>query len=188
MALMRRLLNALFPPGPALTAGVPSMQQLVVLEPTVALRIRKYAQKSERAHEAGGQLFGSITTQEVRVSSATGPYPGDERSRYGYRSDPEAAQRAIARQSKKGNLYLGEWHTHAEDSPHPSGDDVAVMLALRRLSRLNSTATLLLIVGRLDGAAGLSLSSFGRGGRLTWTFAGPGNASAEDPRNDLLQG
>ena len=177
MALMRDLVMALLPSRNTLIAMVPAVRQRVVLEGRVSRRIQKHAQKSERAHEAGGQLFGSITPDEVRVSAVTGPYPGDERSRFAYRSDPAAAQNAIEQQAKKGHLYLGEWHTHAEDHPRPSGDDVAVMLALQRLSQLNASATLLLIVGRTDGAAGLSLSSFGRGGRLTWAFAEPDAAT-----------
>jgi integrative and conjugative element protein (TIGR02256 family) len=119
--------------------------------------VRGHRQLSSRATEAGGQLFGTITADLIDVTKATGPYTGDERSRYRYRSNPAAAQRAIQEQSQAGLLYLGEWHTHAEDLPGASGlDDDAMQLLLAR-SQLNSNALLMLIVGRVETIAGLSL-------------------------------
>jgi integrative and conjugative element protein (TIGR02256 family) len=119
--------------------------------------VHRYRQTSERATEAGGQLFGAITPELILVSRATGPYPGDERSRYRYRSDPAAAQRAIRQQSKSGLLYLGEWHTHAEDAPDASGLDDDAMRRILERSQLNSNALLMLIVGRNTTVVGLGL-------------------------------
>ena len=114
-------------------------------------------QTSTRATEAGGQLFGTLTPELISVTKATGPYARDERSRY--RSDPAAAQRAIRQQSDAGLLYLGEWHSHAEDCPGSSGlDDDAMRLIIQR-SQLNSNALLMLIVGRVETTSGLALFS-----------------------------
>lgn len=93
----------------------------------------------------------------IHVSRATGPYPADERSRYRYRSNLAAAQSEIQNQSQAGLLYLGEWHTHAEDRPGASSlDDEAMRLLLAR-SQLNSNALLMLIVGRKTMVDSLAL-------------------------------
>jgi integrative and conjugative element protein (TIGR02256 family) len=102
-------------------------------------------------------VFGTISAEQIRVTVATGPYPLDERSRYRYRSDPAAAQHAIRAQSESGLLYLGEWHTHAEDQPGISGLDGDAMRLLLAKSQLNSNALLMLIVGRKTTVDSLGL-------------------------------
>ena len=109
--------------------------------------VRRHRQRSPWAKEAGGQLFGNISPALIVVTVATGPYSHDERSRYRYRSAPAAAQIAIEEQANAGLLYLGEWHTHAEDHPVASGLDGDAKRLLLAKSRLNSNALLLLIVG-----------------------------------------
>lgn len=144
---------------PAIQGRLNGVAQRVELSPQVLAHVRQHRQTTARATEAGGQLFGTITPELIIVSKATGPYPGDERSRYRYRSNPAAAQRAIQEQSRIGLLYLGEWHTHAEDHPDASGlDDEAMRLLLAR-SQLNSNALLMLIVGRKATIPGLALST-----------------------------
>lgn len=134
-----------------------AVDQCLEISTGALAHVRSYRQTSARATEAGGQLFGTITPELIQVVKVTGPYPHDERSRYRYRSDPAAAQRAIRQQSQAGLLYLGEWHTHAEDLPDASGlDDEAMRLILRR-SQLNSNALLMLIVGRSATVDGLAI-------------------------------
>lgn len=153
MRLFRRA-RVVVPPVTGHLAGV---DQRVRLGANVLSKVREHRQLSSRATEAGGQLFGTITAELIDVIEATGPYTGDERSRYRYRSNPAAAQRAVQEQSQAGLLYLGEWHTHAEDFPGASGlDDVAMQLLLAR-SQLNSNALMMLIVGRVEAVAGLAL-------------------------------
>ena len=142
---------------PPVMGHLVDVDQRVRLCADVLSHVRGHRQLSSRATEAGGQLFGTITAELIDVTKATGPYTGDERSRYRYRSNPAAAQRAIQEQSQASQLYLGEWHTHAEDLPGASGlDDDAMQLLLAR-SQLNSNALLMLIVGRVETVAGLSL-------------------------------
>lgn len=144
--------------------------QRVEISADALAHVRSFRQTSARATEAGGQLFGTITPELVYVTRATGPYPRDERSRYRYRSDPAAAQRAIRQQSQAGLLYLGEWHTHAEDCPGASGlDDDAMRLILQR-SQLNSNTLLMLIVGRRVSVDGLGLWSVAAKRVHQWTL------------------
>ncbi|MCU7374854.1 Mov34/MPN/PAD-1 family protein [Paucibacter sp. O1-1] len=146
------------------------VDQRVRLCADVLSHVRGYRQLSLRATEAGGQLFGTISAEVIDVTKATGPYNGDERSRYRYRSTPAAAQRSIQEQSQAGMLYLGEWHTHAEDFPGASGlDDDAMQLLLAR-SQLNSNALMMLIVGRVETIAGLALFTVAPGRVYRWNL------------------
>jgi integrative and conjugative element protein (TIGR02256 family) len=133
-----------------------SCQKLWIAQPALQ-HVYRHLQATPWAVEAGGQLFGTINAEQVCVMEASGPYAGDERSRYRYRSNPDAAQRAIGEHYKRGLLYLGEWHTHAEDNPSASSLDDAAMRGLISRSQLNSNALLMMIVGRARGAAGLAL-------------------------------
>jgi integrative and conjugative element protein (TIGR02256 family) len=131
-----------------LVGRLESVAQLVRISADALTHVYRYRQWSPWAKEAGCQLFGTISAEQILVTSATGPYPRDERSRYRYRSDPAAAQHVIRAQAESGLLYLGEWHTHAEDHPNASGLDGDAMRLLLAKSQLNSNALLMLIVGR----------------------------------------
>jgi len=156
---------------PPMMGHLKDVDQRVQLCADVLSHVRGQRQLSSKATEAGGQLFGTITAELINVSRATGPYTSDERSRYRYRSNPGAAQRAIQEQSQAGLLYLGEWHTHAEDLPCASSlDDDAMKLLLAR-SNLNSNALLMLIVGRLEIAAGLALFTVGAERVCRWNLS-----------------
>lgn len=146
-------------PTAALIGTSQSFTQAICLESEVLVRLRRYQQQGFWSTEAGGQLFGLVEGEKVRVLRATGPYAGDERTRYRYRSNPAAAQRAIQEQARAGLLYLGEWHTHPECYPTASGLDCNAMNGLMAHSRINCNALLLLIVGQGDGPEQLTLYS-----------------------------
>ena len=133
--------------------------QTLWIAPSALQHVNRHLQSTPWATEAGGQLFGTINAEQVCVTEVSGPYAEDERSRYRYRSNPAAAQRAIEERHKRGLLYLGEWHTHAEDSPSASSLDDDAMRRLISSSQLNSDALLMMIVGRARGAAGLAVWS-----------------------------
>lgn len=133
--------------------------------------ISRHRQSAPWASEAGGQLFGTLNAARVCVIEASGPYAGDERSRHRYRSNPAAAQRAIEDRHKRGLLYLGEWHTHAEDYPSASGLDDDAMRRLIANSQLNSNTLLMMIVGRARSAAGLAVWSVSSGAARRWILS-----------------
>ena len=133
--------------------------------------VGRHRQTTPWATEAGGQLFGTLNATQVCVTEASGPYAGDERSRYRYRSNPAAAQRAIEDRHKRGLLYLGEWHTHAEDYPSASDLDDAAMRRLIANSQLNSDALLMMIVGRARSAAGLAVWSISSEAARQWILS-----------------
>lgn len=147
------------------------VRQTLSIAASVLRHVDRYRQSTPWATEAGGQLFGTINTGQVCVTEASGPYSGDERSRYRYRSNSAAAQRAIEEYHKRGLLYLGEWHTHAEDHPCASNLDDDAMRLLIASSQLNSDALLMMIVGRVPGAAGLEVWSISSEVVCQWSLS-----------------
>ncbi|MGH8121623.1 MAG: hypothetical protein ACREPT_02500 [Rudaea sp.] len=159
-------------PANGLVGTLDDADQDVQIEQSVLDHCQRWQQHGSRAPEAGGQIFGFVSPRRVEVKMATGPYPGDERERYHYRSDPRAAQQAIYAQARQGLLYLGEWHTHAEDIPVASISDLDAINTLRTRSKLCTSSLLLLIVGRSEQPTGLSLHSIGAGQKLRkWNMA-----------------
>ena len=143
--------------------------QVLILSDDVLEYVQTHQQHDLGATEAGGQLFGTVAPEEVLVSVATGPYAADERSRYGYRSDPHAANKSIETQEAKGHSYLGEWHTHAEGQPTPSSSDTATMSAIARKSTLRAGAAMMLIVGQSAPPDGLYVGTFEKGRFRRWS-------------------
>jgi integrative and conjugative element protein (TIGR02256 family) len=133
--------------------------QTIILEAAMLSYMQQHRQTAPWASEAGGQLFGLIDDNAIRVIRATGPYVSDERSRYHYRSNSASAQCAIEAQAQAGLLYLGEWHSHAEDQPTASSLDKDAMLRLIKNSKLNCNRLLMLIVGRIPSHEGLTIFS-----------------------------
>ena len=145
--------------------------QTLWIAPLALRHVNRHLQSTPWATEAGGQLFGTINAEQVVVAEVSGPYAGDERSRYRYRSNPATAQRAIEEHHKRGLLYLGEWHTHAEDTPSASSLDDDAMRRLISSSQLNSDALLMMIVGRARGSAGLAVWSVASKAMRQWSLS-----------------
>ena len=148
-----------------------NLSQKLILEINVLVHIDKFRQHSASATEAGGQLFGLVDNETIRIISATGPYILDERGRYHYRSHDQSAQKSIKKQAKTGLLYLGEWHTHAEDYPAPSNDDRDAMSKLLAHSKLNVDGLLMLIVGRKAAIEGYYCTFFNAGNIYQWNLS-----------------
>lgn len=146
-------------PQSSIVAHRADTAQSLLVADLVWQHVQRHRQVTPWATEAGGQLFGKVDAENICVIEASGPYRLDERSRHRYRSDPSAAQRAIEDSHRRGLLYLGEWHTHAEDYPSPSGLDDDAMRRLISGSRLNTSSLLMMIVGREPSIRGLALWS-----------------------------
>jgi integrative and conjugative element protein (TIGR02256 family) len=143
-------------------------RQVLVLSDEVLSYVRAHRQLEHCANEAGGQLFGVVSPQEVLITVATGPYAADTRSRFSYRSSPQAANAAIETQEGGGLSYLGEWHTHAEGRPTPSSYDKATMSAISKKSTLRAGAAMMLIVGQSETLEGLYVGTFENGKFHRW--------------------
>ncbi|WP_336391106.1 Mov34/MPN/PAD-1 family protein [Gallaecimonas xiamenensis] len=111
---------------------------------------RQYVQDRDNACEAGGILLGTVHGTHMLIEQATAPTARDRRFRTFFERLPfghkEVADSRWA--ATQGTVrYLGEWHTHPEDHPRPSGLDRAEWSILAA-QRLDKRPMLAVIVGR----------------------------------------
>ncbi len=110
----------------------------------------QHAQRREDDCEAGGLLLGSVHGAHMLIEQATVPTVWDKRFRYLFERMPFGHEAiALARwTTSQGTVrYLGEWHTHPEDHPHPSGLDRSEWNRLAK-KRRDKRPMLAVIVGR----------------------------------------
>lgn len=110
----------------------------------------QHMQASDTCCEAGGLLLGSVHGAHMLIDQATVPTVRDKRFRYLFERMPFGHEAiALSRwTSSQGTIrYLGEWHTHPEDRPHPSGLDRSEWSRLSAIRR-DKRPMLAVIVGR----------------------------------------
>lgn len=104
----------------------PDKRILVNFDDKVLDVFRQHIQCLSSDAEAGGLLLGEVRGGHLNLVDATFPTAGDLRSRYSFERLPqghaEAAQKMWS--DSLGTVrYLGEWHSHPQDVPIPSGID-----------------------------------------------------------------
>ncbi len=102
--------------------------------------------------ESGGVLLGTVHECGLLVTLATTPTRLDRQLRNLFERLP-FGHRAVAkrqwRQSAGTTRYIGEWHTHPQDIPVPSGIDLDEWRKLAK-NRADKRPLLAVIVGRQD--------------------------------------
>jgi integrative and conjugative element protein (TIGR02256 family) len=121
--------------------------ETVKIADPVLKHLAHYQQLRKGQTEAGGQLFGTVTGATISILEATGPRRTDYRSKYSYIPDRKAEQREIDARFTVGLHFLGDWHTHPEPLPTPSGTDLRNMQECVKRSKRAVSGFLLLIVG-----------------------------------------
>lgn len=131
-----------------------SMARLKLAEHVLG-RLRRFAQTSPGALEAGGVLLGRRVdgSLDTIVDSISHPLAADCRTRTSFHRSARPHQRIIdvAWRASGGVLgYVGEWHTHPE--PHPSASSVDIHDWHRRLraDKVDAQDVYFLIVGTVD--------------------------------------
>ena len=127
----------------------------------------QYVQTSDADCEAGGLLLGSVHGTHMLIEQATVPTAWDRRFRYLFERMPfghETIAQSRWAASQGTVRYLGEWHTHPENHPHPSGLDRLEWSSLSA-KRRDKRPMLAVIVGRKTLYVELVASS-GRGSLL----------------------
>jgi len=105
----------------------PATSGYILIKDKVMVKLGEYRQKFLDSNEAGGLLLGFRRGPHLEIIDLTEPYPNDVRHRTSfYRCDPlhEIYAQKMWSKSKRTIDYLGEWHTHPEQNPSPSGLDV----------------------------------------------------------------
>lgn len=103
--------------------------------------------------ETGGILIGTLSYGPViTITDATSPQPQDMQQRFRFkRSDAghQSLMDQLWEESSYQKMYLGEWHTHQETRPVPSGVDTSGWLTIARRKQ-NAPWMLFLILGQAD--------------------------------------
>lgn len=160
------------------------------IEPGVLDRFAAHRQLGARAPEVGGQLFAAFEKYRVRIIHATGPRETDRRSRCAFFPDRRTENREIRERFGAGLHFIGDWHTHPEPHPTPSGVDLSSMRDCFRKSRHSLTHFVMIVVGQREGPVGLwvSLHDAKHSFRMTYrdphasTLLPPADTKAKKPR------
>jgi len=130
------------------TWSEPASERLVYFAPPVLEVFERYIQ-GENDAEAGGILLGHVRGMHLEILEATEPAPTDRRFKYFFERMIAGHQAISERRWRDSNgliRYVGEWHTHPEDSPTPSGLDISEWQMLAG-SRRDGRPMLAAIVG-----------------------------------------
>jgi integrative and conjugative element protein (TIGR02256 family) len=115
-------------------------------------KMKSFIQDENNKPEAGGILIGHyLEDNNYSITDVSSPSELDKSNRFNFTRSKENAQKIINKifkDSKGKKIYLGEWHTHPEDYPTPSGQDKKSILEQIRGNILNSETIFMLIIGR----------------------------------------
>jgi len=125
----------------------------LVLSETAREQMQQHRQLKHADPEAGGVMLGRILLDgaDVIVDGITRPTTRDRASRFNFFRNKTSAQPAVDHAwtvSEGTCIYLGEWHTHPEDDPHPSRQDLANWGTILRKARFEQPWLFFVIVGR----------------------------------------
>lgn len=112
-----------------------------------------YIQDTRKKNESGGILLGQIKGKTVYLLRATVPNIFDNVSRTSFERDKKVAQiLADYEFVNSGNktIYIGEWHTHPEDYPSPSVQDICMIKDQLKTSK-NLEPYMFLIIQGIKG-------------------------------------
>lgn len=140
-----------------LTYEIGTSGQTLCFSAAVLDHLHAYRQTSPVSREAGGHLFAHVEGNRIEVVHASGPEPRDLRSRLLFAFRKPTAQRIIDARFAMGEHYLGDWHTHPEDVPHPSDIDHTTMASRFKTSDHGLRGMIFCIVGRRAFPEGLTV-------------------------------
>jgi integrative and conjugative element protein (TIGR02256 family) len=114
--------------------------------------LKRYCQESINTPEAGGILLGRyiLASEDVVVDSISTPMYGDRQTRFSFFRNAKQHQQVIEEMWYESNgttNYLGEWHTHPELLPKPSGVDVRDWKRKLKQDRFHGDCLFFVIIG-----------------------------------------
>lgn len=112
----------------------------------------RHRQLKLSAKESGGILLGRLLLDcnDAIVDEASQPMRTDRRGRFFFhRARAPAQERVTAAWTKsdRSSQYLGEWHTHPQNDPFPSNQDLSDWDRLLRVTVCEHTSLFFAIVG-----------------------------------------
>lgn len=109
------------------------------------------------AQHDGNELCGVVTGSQIgeskfRISNVSPPYVV-KNGHYGCELDATRGNEFIKQDyevSEQTRFYMGEWHTHPEQNPHPSQTDYDSIIKSFTYAQLSVPLLVMIIVGTED--------------------------------------
>lgn len=101
-------------------------------------------------NEQGGILLGNVFQDYVVLKDLSLPSNKDKSTECSFFRNKDTAQEKInaAWESSNGeNIYIGEWHTHFENTPYPSVIDHKMIKKMLSTSQMEIDFLFLMIIG-----------------------------------------
>jgi len=153
------IVRAKSPVVTSLAFRLPNSWGLLEVSRSVLNHFESHKQHSFFSREAGGQLFASFSDPSVmNIVDVTGPRPSDKRTTFSYCPDRIAERVEIKERFAKDLHFVGDWHTHYQRVPQPSGRDEQSIRELVRASSHDLAGFVLIVVGQAMFPAGLHVS------------------------------
>ncbi|WP_417237440.1 MULTISPECIES: Mov34/MPN/PAD-1 family protein [Flavobacteriaceae] len=114
------------------------------------INVFKFFRQTGKKSEMGGILLGKIVGNKIYVLKASIPTSFDKSSRFSFNRHKKSAQLFIDYEFLNSNgtiIYIGEWHTHPESNPTPSGPDLRMIKNQFKENIINEDFLLMVIIG-----------------------------------------
>lgn len=122
----------------------------IIIARSVLNTMERFKQTTKKAPESGGIVLGQVRDKNVYILKVSTPNKFDKASRFSFECNKDAAQVIIDYEfinSGHKTIYLGEWHTHPENYPNPSGVDRKMINNQYLKNKLNEPFLMLIIQG-----------------------------------------
>lgn len=122
---------------------------VVNIDEGVVALFKHYKQTGKKG-EQGGILLGYKEGNQINIKKASIPTSYDRSSRFNFVRDKKSAQLFIDYEyfNTKGKItYIGEWHTHPENTAQPSSIDVSMIKKQFEKNKINEEFLIMIIVG-----------------------------------------
>lgn len=131
--------------------------EVLIFSASVLRHLEKYRQRKWWQLEAGGLLFARFDGKRILIEDVSGPRGSDIRTRWSYWPSRRAEQLEIDERYTRGLHYIGDWHSHAECVPTPSGRDCRTMASRVQESRHELAGFVFAIIGLAPLPTGLTV-------------------------------
>lgn len=107
-------------------------------------------------NECGGLLFAHENHRDgVVLGLVTPPNPKDKSTRHSLDFDPERCRIETKAANQQGYRLIGYWHSHPEDIPNLSSQDMQTFRKLIKENPIELPSPIAVIVGRNKGPEGI---------------------------------
>ncbi len=130
-----------------LEINIPNSIQKIIISNDVLELFIKSKQIKKTQKEVGGQLFAKISQNEISILKTYLPNKYDKRTYNSFLPSRKKQMEEIYYSFPRGLHYVGDWHTHPEETPTPSNIDLDSMKECFVKSKHELNNFILIIVG-----------------------------------------